>query len=216
MNTRMKLIPNLTAAAITAFAVCMLMPAGAARADDAAEINAKVDEALKGLHTEVKGSDAVTSAAKGVLVFAGVFKAGVGIGGEYGEGALRIAGKTADYYSIGSASIGLQLGAQKKDVVICFMDQRPSTPSARSTGWKAGVDGRVALITLGTGGSLDTATIKEPIVGFVVGHKGRVQPDARRLEDLEVSASQKVEAAAVTPTPARAGFGRVYMGLQGS
>ena len=41
-----------------------------------------------------------------------------------------------------------------------------------SSGWEAGVDGSVALIELGAGGSLDTTNIKDPIVGFVFGNKG--------------------------------------------
>jgi lipid-binding SYLF domain-containing protein len=41
-----------------------------------------------------------------------------------------------------------------------------------SEGWKAGVDGSVALVTAGAGGSFDTTKIKDPIVGFVFGQKG--------------------------------------------
>ena len=41
-----------------------------------------------------------------------------------------------------------------------------------SSGWEAGVDGSVALIELGTGGSIDSTNIKDPIVGFVFGNKG--------------------------------------------
>ena len=41
-----------------------------------------------------------------------------------------------------------------------------------SKGWKVGVDGSVALITVGVGESIDTEKIKEPIVGFVFGQKG--------------------------------------------
>ena len=37
---------------------------------------------------------------------------------------------------------------------------------------EAGVDGSVALVELGAGGSLDTSNIKDPIVGFVFGNKG--------------------------------------------
>ncbi len=41
--------------------------------------------------------------------------------------------------------------------------------SLSSSGWKAGVDGSVALITVGVGGTIDTTKIKDPIVGFVFG-----------------------------------------------
>lgn len=145
---------------------------GTLAAASAQAIDAKVDAALERFHKEVKGAAEFLQAAKGVLVFAGVIKAGIGIGGERGEGALRIGGKTVDYYSITSASIGLQLGAQKKDVILVFMESQALDKFRESEGWKAGVDGSVALIDIGVGKSIDTATVKAPIVGFVVGQKG--------------------------------------------
>ena len=143
-----------------------------ARAKTAGEIDAAVDAALERFHDEVKGSQEILASGKGVLVFAGVIKAGIGIGGEYGEGALRVEGETIDYYSIASASVGFQLGAQKKDVILVFLQQQALEAFRASSGWKAGVDGSVALIDIGTGGSVDTARVREPIIGFVVGQKG--------------------------------------------
>ncbi len=143
-----------------------------ANASTPKEIDASVDAALDRFHKEVKGAKEFLASAKGVLIFAGVIKAGIGIGGEYGEGALRINGKTADYYSIASGSIGLQFGAQKKDIILVFMQDEALKKFRASSGWKAGVDGSVALITVGAGGSIDTTKINEPIVGFVVGQSG--------------------------------------------
>lgn len=156
-----------------AFLALLLAPGpGTLAAASAQAIDAKVDAALERFQKEVKGAAEFLQAAKGVLVFAGVIKAGIGIGGERGEGALRIGGKTVDYYSITSASIGLQLGAQKKDVILVFMESQALDKFRESEGWKAGVDGSVALIDIGVGKSIDTATVKAPIVGFVVGQKG--------------------------------------------
>ena len=42
----------------------------------------------------------------------------------------------------------------------------------RKDGWKVGVDGSVALITLGTGGSIDTNQITKPVIGFILDEKG--------------------------------------------
>lgn len=161
------------AAALTLTVILVLVSStGALTASTAKSIDAKVDAALGRFRKEVKGAEELLHAAKGVLVFAGVIKAGIGIGGEHGEGALRIAGKTVDYYSITSASIGLQFGAQKKDVILVFMEGQALTKFRESKGWKAGVDGSVALIDIGAGRSLDTTNINHPIVGFVVGQKG--------------------------------------------
>lgn len=91
---------------------------------------------------------------------------------KYGEGAMRIDGKTADYYSAAAASYGFQIRDQKKDIILAFMQDEAITKFRESSGWKAGVDGSVALVNLGAAASIDTTKIKEPIVGFVFGQKG--------------------------------------------
>lgn len=160
--------------AITAFAVLCLAifqpcDAGAATAR---EINVSVDVTLKNFVKNVKGAKAYLKAAKGVLVFPNVYKAGFGLGGEYGEGALRIGGKTVDYYSTVAGSFGFQLGAQKKTLILVFMQSGALKNFRESNGWKAGVDGSVALVTVGIGGSIDTTNIKDPIVAFAFDQKG--------------------------------------------
>jgi len=101
-----------------------------------------------------------------------VIKAGFGIGGEYGEGALRIGGKTVDYYSTAAASIGLQLGIQSKAVFLLFLEQHALSKFRQSQGWEIGVDGSVALVKVGAGGAIDSNNIQDPIVGFVMTNKG--------------------------------------------
>jgi lipid-binding SYLF domain-containing protein len=96
----------------------------------------------------------------------------MGIGGEYGEGALLIRGSTVEYYNTISASIGFQLGAQARSVIIVFMTPEALAGFRRVDGWKVGVDGSVALITVGVGGSIDTNRIARPIVGFIFDGKG--------------------------------------------
>jgi len=149
-----------------------LAPAGKVLAKSAAEIDIGVQETLKQFRQEVKGGSKFLSRADGVLVFPGVIKAGIGIGGDYGEGALLVGGKTVDYYSTASASIGFQLGAQSKAVVIVFMTSAALPDFRKSDGWKAGVDGSVAVIEWGVGEDINTVDIKDPVVGFVFSNKG--------------------------------------------
>ena len=106
----------------------------------AREIDVSVDVALERFQKEVKGAKAFLKNAQGVLVFPGVFKAGFVFGGEYGEGALRIGGKTVDYYNTVAGSFGLQLGAQKKTVILVFMQKKALKAFRNSEGWKAGVE----------------------------------------------------------------------------
>ena len=141
-------------------------------AASAKEIDIKVNDALKRFYKDVGGAKEFIKESKGVLVFPDVIKAGFGIGGEYGEGALRIGGKTVQYYSTAAASIGLQLGAQMKTVIIVFLNEKELKKFRKSDGWEAGVDGSVALVEMGAGTSIDTSNIKDPIVGFVFGNKG--------------------------------------------
>lgn len=141
-------------------------------AKSAKEIDAGVDKSLKSFYEMVGTAKGLAENAEGVLVFPSVIKAGIGIGGEYGEGALRIKGKTVDYYSTMAASIGFQLGAQSKTVILMFMTEKALKKFRDSKGWEVGVDASVALIKVGAGGSLDTTKLKQPILGFVVGQKG--------------------------------------------
>ncbi|MEX0616097.1 MAG: YSC84-related protein [Methylophaga sp.] len=138
----------------------------------AAEIDIKVDDTLKRFKQEVPGGDRFLAKAKGVLVFPNVIKAGFGIGGEYGEGALRIGSKTESYYSTAGASIGFQLGVQSKSVVIVFLEDKALEYFQSSKGWEAGVDGSVAVVEWGVGEDINTINIEDPIVGFMFGNKG--------------------------------------------
>ena len=143
-----------------------------ALAASAKEIDAGADGAIVKFEEEVKDGKNLLASSKGVLVFPRVLKGGAGFGGEYGEGALRIEGKTADYYSMLQGSFGLQLGGEIKTVIILFLQEEALKQFQASEGWKAGVDGSVSLATLGTGGTIDTQTLREPIVAFVLGQKG--------------------------------------------
>jgi lipid-binding SYLF domain-containing protein len=145
---------------------------GPASAASARQVEAGVDDAIAKFEQEVKGGKSFMEGSKGMLVFPTVLKGGAGFGGEYGEGALRIGGKTADYYSMLQGSFGFQLGGEIKTVYLVFLDEGALKRFRDSEGWKAGVDGSVSLVTLGAGGTIDTNNLKDPIVAFVLGQKG--------------------------------------------
>ena len=136
------------------------------------EIDAKVDATLKIFYSKVGGGKTLARKAKGILVFPSVLKAGFWIGGQYGEGALRVENKTVQYYNIAGASFGFQFGAQSKSVLLLFMTGEALSDFRNSAGWEAGVDGSVALASLGAGGALDSNTLQQPIIGFVFSNKG--------------------------------------------
>lgn len=167
-----RILPRTLLPAVVFVAFLGILCPQASHGATAREIDTSVDVALERFTREVGGAKEFLSVAKGVLVFPSVIKAGFAVGGEYGEGALRIGGRTVDYYSTAAASFGFQIGAQAKTIIIVFLQQEALDQFRRSEGWKVGVDGSVALVTLGAGGSIDTENIKDPIVGFVFGQKG--------------------------------------------
>ena len=150
----------------------MLFFATSAFAASADKINREADKALQVFRDDVNGAQVFLSQAAGYLIFPRVIKVGIGIGAETGEGALRVGGQTVAYYRTASGSIGLQLGAQAKSIVIAFMTKESLQKFRDSSGWKVGVDGSVALIDLGAGKTIDSDNIKDPVVGFIFGSKG--------------------------------------------
>lgn len=163
--------------ATLAASVCIMLMAALvapldARAATQKEINANVDVALDQFVKDVKGGAEVLKNAKGVLVMPKVKQAGLVIGGKYGDGALRIGGKSVGYYNLTAGSVGLQIGAQESNILLCFMDEAALSKLRASEGWQVGVDGSVALVNVGAGGSVDTTKLKDPVVGFVYGQKG--------------------------------------------
>ena len=141
-------------------------------AKTAREIYVAVDVAIERFHKQVIGAKELINASKGMLVMPNVIKGAFIIGGEYGEGALRVGGETVGYYNTISGSIGFQIGGQAKDIILLFMTDEAIKQFRASSGWEAGVDGNVALITIGAGERVDTTTSKDPIVGFVFDAKG--------------------------------------------
>jgi lipid-binding SYLF domain-containing protein len=173
-NTALAAMPRCALLAVAA--VCLLGPLGLPAAEAAvssrAEIDAQSREALARLKEQTSAGAELASRAAGVLVFPEVLKGGLVVGGEYGEGQLRVGGVPTRYYRLASASVGFQLGVQKKSVVILFMTPESLDRFRRSKGWKAGVDASVALATLGAGDQIDTETARKPVIAFVFSNKG--------------------------------------------
>jgi len=146
--------------------------AESAWAKTAKEIDASVNACLDRFYKQVAGAKEIAAKSKGMLVMPNVVKAGFIVGGEYGEGALRVGGKTASYYNIASGSIGFQIGGEAKDFVILFMTDEALKQFQSSKGWEVGVDGNVALVKIGGGERVDLTKMNDPIMAFVFDVKG--------------------------------------------
>lgn len=156
----------------TIVSLTLLLCAFQAEAAKKVVLDAQVEQAIKDFYELTSAGETLAKKSEGMLVFPSVKKAGIGVGGEYGEGALLIDGEIVQYYSTAAASIGFQLGAQVKTQIILFMDEDALNAFRKSEGWEVGVDGSVAIATLGAGGSIETKTLNQPIIGFIFGNKG--------------------------------------------
>ncbi len=136
------------------------------------EIDSAIENSLNRFADEIQGGEAYLEGARGVLVIPRMWKAGVLLGFEFGEGALIVDGIKVQYYKALTTSLGIQVGVGFKDLIILFFDDTAMDNFLYSSGWEVGVDGAVALWTMGVAGAADTITIKDPIIGFVFGQKG--------------------------------------------
>ena len=138
------------------------------------EIDAAIESSLTRFTEEIQGGDSYLEGARGVLVIPRMWKAGVVLGFEFGEGALIVDGVKVQYYKALTTSLGIQVGVGSKDLIILFFDDTAMDNFLYSSGWEVGVDGAVALFTRGAAGASDTITFKDPIIGFVFGQKGLI------------------------------------------
>ena len=142
------------------------------QAASAAEINKDVTNALHNLYRTTPAAKNLSKVAKGILVFPHVVKGGLIVGGQYGEGALRVGGKTTGYFNTVAASYGLQAGAQSFGYALFFLDEASLQYLQKSEGWEIGVGPNVVVVDKGVARSLSTTTAKSGIYAFFFQQKG--------------------------------------------
>jgi lipid-binding SYLF domain-containing protein len=138
----------------------------------AAEIDRDVNSALQTLYRTTPAAKKLAKVARGILVFPDVVKAGLIVGGQYGEGALRVGGKTTGYYNTVAASYGLQAGAQSFGYAMFFLDDASLQYLNKSEGWEVGVGPSVVVVDKGVARSLTTSTAKSGIYAFIFKQEG--------------------------------------------
>jgi len=142
------------------------------QAETAAVINRDVDNALKALYKSTPAAKKMSEIAKGVLVFPSIIKGGFIIGGQYGEGALRVGGKTTGYYRTVAASYGLQAGAQSFGYALFFLSDADLKYLKSSDGWELGVGPTIVVMDEGLSRSFSTSTAQSGVYAFFFDQKG--------------------------------------------
>lgn len=157
---------------IMAMAVILLTLPRIALAATADGIDRDVDSALQKLYQTTPAAKDLSKIAKGILVFPSIIKGGLIIGGQYGEGALRVGGRTTGYFKTVSASYGLQAGAQSFGYALFFIDSKGLDYLKKSSGWEIGVEPSLVIVDEGMARSLSTTTVKSGIYAFFFNQKG--------------------------------------------
>ena len=140
--------------------------------DSKSKINRDADKTLKKFYKEVSGSKTYLERAKGYVVFTDVKEAGFFIGGRYGEGVLRVGGVSKAYYSITSASVGMQMGAQQYSLIIAFTTNTALNKFITDDDWDTDVDVNFAVVDWNAEEEADDIDFGTGAIGFILDSKG--------------------------------------------
>ena len=135
-------------------------------------IDSNVDAALARLYAQDPSARELVAKARGTLVFPSVVSAGFVVGGSYGQGALRVHGRTSEYYSTAAGSVGLLAGAESKAVFLLFMTDEALAKFRASNGWTVGADASVAVMKVGASAAVDSATAQQAVIAYVMTNAG--------------------------------------------
>ncbi len=164
---------NLSSFTIVAtFVVATLISVQTAIAQTADQLRRDAHAALNSLYAKNPGAKEIGKKAVAVLVFPGILKAGLGFGGQYGEGVLFKGGKAVGYYNTAGASYGLQAGGQKYGYALFYLSNETLKTLDQANGFEVGVGPSVVVADEGMGRSMTTTTTQDKIYAFIFDQKG--------------------------------------------
>jgi len=152
--------------------VAGLIGARPAEAASAGEINENARQAIGRLYAAQPKARQLGERAVGILVFPKIYKAGLIIGGQSGDGVLWVKGKAAGYYNLSAASFGLQAGAQSFSYALFFMTESALNYLQKSDGWAIGSGPSVVVVDKGAAASMTSTTLTEDVYAFPFGQQG--------------------------------------------
>jgi lipid-binding SYLF domain-containing protein len=167
----LRFVPVLAFAAFAWASPAMLAQDDEAKTE-AAKLASESQAALQKLTASVPLAAQLTKTADAILVFPTITKAGLGIGGQYGEGALLRKGKAVAYYKTTGASFGLQVGGQKYGYAMFFLTPKAVEQLDAANGFEVGVGPTVVVVDEGMAKSTTTNTLKDDVYAFIFGQKG--------------------------------------------
>ena len=156
---------------IAAALACLVLP-GAALAADRSALVSDARRVYNNLVATLPAAKALSREATAVLVFPKITKAGLVIGGQYGDGVLFKGGKAVAYYNTSGASYGLQAGAQQYGYAMFLMNDKAVAALDANDGFEVGVGPSVVVVDQGMAKSVTTTTARDDIYAFIFGQKG--------------------------------------------
>jgi lipid-binding SYLF domain-containing protein len=153
-------------------AIAALTAPAAAIAAERAALQQDSRDAYQKLIATVPAAKALSKTAVAVLVFPAITKAGLVIGGQYGEGVLFKQGKAVGHYNTAGASYGLQAGAQKYGYAMFFTNENALDALTKSDGFEVGVGPSIVVVDQGMGKSATSITAQNDIYAFIFSQKG--------------------------------------------
>jgi lipid-binding SYLF domain-containing protein len=139
---------------------------------DRATIDRDVTAAIADLRAKNPGAKALFENAEAVLVFPSITKAGLGIGGQYGTGAMREGDRTVGYYNIIAGNFGFQIGAQTFSQAYFFNTTEAVETFRKTKGFEAGAGVTAVAADFGATGEVSSSTLQKPVVVVTWGQSG--------------------------------------------
>ncbi len=165
-------IPSSSSRRLCIAALCAALVPVAAWAADRGALERDARAALQKLTGSVPAAKSLSQSATAVLVFPTITKAGLGVGGQFGDGVLFKGGKVAGYFNTSGASYGLQAGAQQFGYAMFLMNEKAVGALGANEGFEVGVGPSVVVMDEGKAKTLTTTTAKDDIYAFIFGQKG--------------------------------------------
>lgn len=146
-----------------------VLPANAA---SRAELNRDANAALSRLYAKYPSAKKLGGNAKAILVFPSIIKAGLGVGGETGDGVMLVNGKPIGYYNTSGVSYGMQIGAQKYGYALFIMSNSALKTLERADGFEVGTGPSVVVMDDAMASKTSTTTVDKDIYAFIFGQSG--------------------------------------------
>ena len=170
-RTQMKMT-NLIRFQIVMFIVIGIFFASYSEAKNDPALNKKAQTALQQLLKSNANARALNAKAVAVLVFPSITKAGLMVGGQYGDGVLFSQGKPIAYYNNSGVSYGLQVGAQEYGYTMFFMKQSAIAALDSTEGFEVGVGPSIVVVDEGFAKSTTSINLQDDIYAFIFNQKG--------------------------------------------